>query len=258
VGFLVFRLLSASGTPPVTQVTVPSFVGKSLADAQALAAQTGITVTPAAVASASPGVTPNTVISQDPPAGTKIDRGGSVSLTLAAGTQTVAVPELRGKTETEAFNLLAAAGLTIGTKTEVFDPVIAAGLVVSQSPSAGVVVNQGTPVDYVLSKGPEPSASASPSPSPTPTPTAPPTPPPTAPPTAPPTPAPITVGNYVCLTVGDAKTQIVADGFKVGPVLPQDNDAWFVNAQSPAAGSKQPPGTSITITTQDTKPATCP
>jgi hypothetical protein len=58
--------------------------------------------------------------------------------------------------------------------------------------------------------------------------------------------------------VGAAKSQIVADGFKVGPVLPQDNDAWFVNAQAPAAGSKQLPGTSITITTQDTLPTTCP
>jgi serine/threonine-protein kinase len=257
VGFLVFRLLSAPGATPVAQVTVPSFVGKTLADAQALATQSGITVTPAAVASAS-GAAPNTVISQDPVAGARIDKGGSVKLTLAAGTQTVAVPELRGKTETDAFNLLAAAGLTFGTKTEVFDPVVPAGQIVRTSPVAGVVVNQGTPVDYDLSKGPEPSASPSPSPTPSPTPTPAPTPPPTAPPTAPPTPAPITVGNYVCMTVGAAKTQIVADGFKVGPVLPTDNDAWFVTAQAPAAGSKQPPGSSITITTQDTKPATCP
>jgi eukaryotic-like serine/threonine-protein kinase len=255
VGFLVFRLLSSPAATPVTQVTVPNFVGKSLTDAQALAAQAGITVTPAAVASAS-GATPNTVISQNPAAGTKIDKGGSVDLTLSAGTQTVAVPDLRGKTETDAFNLLAAAGLKIGTKTEVFDPVVAAGLIVRQSPVAGVVVNQGTPVDYDLSKGPEPSASPSPTPTPAPTPT--PTPAPTAPPTPTPTPAPIKVGNYVCMTVGAAKSQIVADGFKVGPVLPQDNDAWFVNAQAPAAGSKQPPGTSITITTQDTLPAGCP
>ncbi|HEX3427785.1 MAG TPA: Stk1 family PASTA domain-containing Ser/Thr kinase, partial [Candidatus Limnocylindrales bacterium] len=177
VGFLVFRLLSAPATP-VSQVTVPNFVGKSLSDAQALATQSGIAVNTAAVASAS-GVSPNTVISQNPAAGTKIDKGGSVDLTLAAGAQTVAVPDLRGKTETDAINLLFSNGLKVGTKTEVFDPVVAAGLIVHQSPSAGVVVNQGTPVDYDISKGPEPSASPSPSPSPTPTPTPAPTPPPT-------------------------------------------------------------------------------
>jgi len=81
---------------------------------------------------------------------------------------------------------------------------------------------------------------------------------PTPVPTPVPTPAPIVVGNYVCLTVGDAKTQIVADGFTVGPVLPTDNDAWFVNGQSPAAGAKAPPKSQITITTQETKPASCP
>jgi hypothetical protein len=60
------------------------------------------------------------------------------------------------------------------------------------------------------------------------------------------------------MTVADAKTQIVADGFTVGPVLPTDNDAWFVNGQAPAAGSTAPPKSEVTITTQETKPATCP
>ena len=158
VGFLVFRLLSAPGTTPTAQVTVPNFVGKDLAAAQALATQNGITVNAASFIPAS-GVVANSVVSQDPAAGTKIDKGGTVTLTIAAGAETVAVPELRGKTETDAFNLLAAAGLTIGTRTEVFDPIVPAGQVVHQSPAAGVVVNKGTPVDYDLSKGPEPSAS---------------------------------------------------------------------------------------------------
>jgi hypothetical protein len=60
------------------------------------------------------------------------------------------------------------------------------------------------------------------------------------------------------MTVADAKTQIVADGFTVGPVLPTDNDVWFVNAQSPTAGSNAAPKSPITITTQDAKPASCP
>jgi eukaryotic-like serine/threonine-protein kinase len=256
VGFLVFRLLSAPGTTPAAQVTVPNFVGKDLAAAQALAAQSGITINAASFVPAS-GAVANSVVSQDPAAGTKIDKGGTVSLTIAAGAETVAVPELRGKTETDAFNLLAAAGLTIGTRTEVFDPIVPAGQVVHQSPAAGVVVNKGTPVDYDLSKGPEPSASPSPSPTPSPTPTPTPTPPPTPAPTPRPTPAPITVDNYVCMTVSAAKAQIVADGFTVGPVLPTDNDAWFVNGQAPAAGSKHPPGSPITITTQDTTPPGC-
>jgi eukaryotic-like serine/threonine-protein kinase len=260
VAFLVFRLLSGGGATPAVQVTVPNFVGQSLTQAQALAAQNGLALSPTASAAPS-GVTADTVLGQDPAAGTKIDRGGTVNLTVAAGAQTVAVPDLRNQTETDAFNLLAAAGLKIGTKTEAFDPLVPAGSVISQSPPAGVLVNKGTPISYVLSKGPEPSASpppsASPSPPPTPSPT--PTPPPaTPPPTAAPTPAPIPVGDYVCMTVGDAKAKIVADGFTVGPVLPTDNDAWFVNGQAPSAGSLAPPKSPITITTQETKPGSCP
>jgi len=60
------------------------------------------------------------------------------------------------------------------------------------------------------------------------------------------------------LTVGEAKSQIVADGFKVGPVLPTDNDAWFVNGQAPASGTSARPKSEITITTVETKPASCP
>jgi beta-lactam-binding protein with PASTA domain len=60
------------------------------------------------------------------------------------------------------------------------------------------------------------------------------------------------------MTVADAKTAIVADGFTVGPVLPTDNDAWFVTGQAPNAGTKAPPKSQITITTQETKPASCP
>jgi eukaryotic-like serine/threonine-protein kinase len=259
VGFLVFRLLSGpSATPPVGQVTVPTFVNLALADAQALATRSGVQLNVAGMASASPGVAPNTVLTQDPAAGTKIDRDGTVTVTVAAGVETVAVPDLRNLSETDAFNALAGAGLSLGPKTEDFDPTIPAGFVVSQNPSPGVVVNKGTPVAYVLSKGPEPSPSPSPSPSPTPTP--PPTPPPTpAPtPTPPPTPAPIVVGDYRCMTVGDAQTQIAADGF-TSSVLPAGAaDTWFVTGQTPAAGTSAPPNSTITLSADDTKPADCP
>jgi beta-lactam-binding protein with PASTA domain len=260
VAFLVFRLLSGGGATPVAQVTVPNFVNKTLVDAQTLASQTGITVSPAATAAPS-GVVANTVISQDPAAGTKIDKGGNVNLVVAAGAETVAVPNILNKPETEAINLLAAAGLTVSPKTEAFDPFVPLGAVISQNPAPGVLVNKGTPISYVLSKGPQPSASPPPSPPPSPSPTPLPTPTPTPtppPPTPTPTPTPITVGDYVCRTVADAKSKIVTDGFMVGPVLPTDNDLWFVTGQAPNAGTKAPPKSPITITTQETKPASCP
>lgn len=259
VAFLVFRLLSGGGAAPAAQVTVPNFVGQTLTAAQTLATQNGLVLDSTATAPASAANVGN-VLAQDPAPGTKIDKGGTVKLTIAVGPGTVAVPDIVGMTEIQAFNLLITNRLQPGTKTEAFDPIVPAGSVVSQNPLAGVQVNEQTPISYVLSKGPEPSASAPPSPSPTPSPTpsSTPTPPPTPPPTAAPTPAPIAVGDYVCMTVGDAKTKIVADGFTVGPVLPTDNNAWFVNGQAPTAGSVAPPKSQITITTQEAKPASCP
>ncbi len=256
VGFLVFRLLSGGGATPVAQVTVPNFVNKTLAEAQTLATQNGITVNPASFAQAS-GVAPNTVLEQDPAAGTKIDRGGVVTLKVAAGQETVGVPDLRNRTESEAFTLLAAAGLGLGPRTEAFDPVVPIGKIISTNPVGGIVVNKGTQIAYALSKGPEPSPSPSPSPSPTPTPTPTPTPPPTPPPTPEPTPAPLPVNDYRCLTVVEASNAITADGFTPKVLPASAPEAWFVNGQSPDAGSAQAPGSTVTISAQEAKPADC-
>ena len=262
VAFVVFRLLSGSGATPVAQVTVPDFVNKTLVQAQALATQAGITVSPTATTAPS-GVVGDTVLSQNPAAGTKIDKGGTVSLVVAAGTETVAVPDLRNHSETDAFNLLAAAGLTFGPKTEAFDPLVPVGMVISQSPTPNVIVNKGTAISYVLSKGPEPSASPSPSPSPTPSPT--PTPTPTPPPPTPtPTPAKLTVADYRCITLAQATTAITGDGFVVGTVTPQPDGYSaapdsIVIQQTPTPGKKVAPGTAIDLVVYDPGSlATCP
>ena len=250
-GFLIFRLLSGGSPAPATgTVDVPNFVGKTFSDAQALAQPLGITVTRSAT-TPDPSKTPDTVLSQDPLPGAKLNKGGEVRLTVAVGLETVAVPDLRGKTDQEAFALLAAAGLPPGSKTEVFDPIIPAGQIVSQDPRAGVVVNKGTAVNYAVSKGPEPS----PSPSPTPTPT--PTPAPTPTPTPTPTPVQKTVHDYVCMTVGDALTAIQNDGFTAVVIPNTAPDAWFVSGQSPAKDTKHSQGSSVTISAQETKPVGC-
>ena len=262
VGFLVFRLLSGPSATPVAQVTVPSFVGKTVTDAQQLAIQNGLTLNPT-LADAS-GQTADTVLAQDPAPGTKIDKGGTVNVTVARGPKTVAVPDVRNMPETDALNALAGVGLKIGPKTQAFDPVVVAGAVISTSPVAGTLVNEGTAIAYVLSQGPEPSASPSPSPSPTPTPTPPPTPPPTPTPTPTPTPGPVTVADYRCMTLDQATTEITADHLIVGSVTPQPDGytpagTSIVVAQSPAPGTKHPQGTPVDLTVSDPASlATCP
>jgi serine/threonine-protein kinase len=241
-GFLVFRLLSGDTTPPPSQVEVPNLIGMRYEAAQAAAEEAGVKVARSAfVASERPD---GTVLAQDPDAGGSVDPGTTIRLTLALGDATVAVPDLRGKSESEALNLLAGAKLAIGIRTEVFDSFIPAGAVVSEDPGAGVVVTQGLAVNYVVSKGPEPSPSPSASPSASPTPDIPP--PPTVEPTPAPTPAPVNVGDYRCMAFADATAAILADGFSVGGI---DGDtAGKVVAQSPGPGVKVASATPINLT----------
>jgi eukaryotic-like serine/threonine-protein kinase len=183
IAYLVFQLLSAPSTPPPTQVTVPNFVGRTIEDATREADGLGITLKQTPQLSDQPV---GTVLAQAAPAGSAVTKGSEVGVTVAAGVETVPVPDLRNRTESEAVQLISDAGLRIGLRSDAFDPAVPVGQIVSQSPSAGVVVAKATTIDYVVSKGPEPT----PTPSPTPTPTVAPTPPPTPAPTAPPTPAP--------------------------------------------------------------------
>src|SRR5207244_3524770 len=106
VGFAAFQLLSRTNAGPgtaVEQVTVPNFVGISIDQAQAQADQLGITLVKIFQASDQPA---NTVLSQDVGPGTRIDKGGRVSLTIASGAATATVPDLRNLTESAAIQAI--------------------------------------------------------------------------------------------------------------------------------------------------------
>ena len=185
VAFFVFQAASG-GKEPVEQVTVPNFVGMTSAAADLQAKALGITLT--STGQASSDQPEGTVLTQDPPAGTKVDKGGAVRITVATGPGMAAVPDLRGKDDSGALQAISDAGLKVGIRTEAFDPIVPAGQVAAQNPSAGSFVAKGTPSDYDISKGPEPTPS--PTAPPTPTPPPPPTPTPPAPTPTPPAPTP--------------------------------------------------------------------
>ena len=259
VAFLVFRMLTG-GTPTPSaspgRVTVPNLIGRSYSDAEKAASDLGLTVVRAGSEQRSDAPL-DSVIGQDPAAGTSVAAGTKVNLTLAIGATSVGVPELRGKSEPDAAVLLDKAGLARGVRTDAFDANVPEGAIISQTPATGILVTPGTPVDYVVSKGPEPSPSPTPTPVPTPTPS------PTPPPTPKPTPVPTaTVGTYSgapqCMHLVDAKTAIAADGFTFGGVTPGDaQDNWYVISQNPKPGTKLALGSSV-ILGADVALAGCP
>ena len=63
------------------------------------------------------------------------------------------------------------AGLAPGDRIERYNATYAAGFVARTDPAAGTVVAPGTAIDYVVSKGPEPTPTPAPTPRPTGTPT---------------------------------------------------------------------------------------
>jgi beta-lactam-binding protein with PASTA domain/tRNA A-37 threonylcarbamoyl transferase component Bud32 len=75
---------------------------------------------------------------------------------LAVGqASSIPTPPVAGLTQTEAEQLLAAAGLTLSVTDTAFSEDIAADLIVSSDPAAGFDVREGGVVGVVVSRGPE-------------------------------------------------------------------------------------------------------
>jgi len=100
-----------------------------------------------------PDVPPGSVIEQSPNPRTKVAKGDSVTIVLATGTSTVAVPQLAHVTRVNADAKLRAVGLALGDlqPTDAPDDWV----VRSQIPAAGLAVARGTAVKVFLEKPPK-------------------------------------------------------------------------------------------------------
>ncbi|MBI2426025.1 MAG: PASTA domain-containing protein [Candidatus Hydrogenedentes bacterium] len=97
------------------------------------------------------------VIRQTPPADTTVAAFGTVNLVISSGQPLeVIVPNVIGLGQFAAWISLATAGVTVGEMTQSFDPVVPIGFVISQSPEADTVVETGSPVELLISLGPDP------------------------------------------------------------------------------------------------------
>jgi hypothetical protein len=80
--------------------------------------------------------------------------GGSMN--VSAVSATAEAPYLFGADQAAAKAKITGRGLSIGSVTEAYDAEVVQGQVVNQNPAYGNVVGTGTPVDFVVSKGPAP------------------------------------------------------------------------------------------------------
>ena len=151
-GITGWVLARAEGAP----ITAPSLVGMSLEEATAAARAEGLTVVAGQPVN-SDTVKAGEIVSQDPPPGTELDEGAVITIRLSAGVRMVVVPDVRGRTETEARALLARADLKASVTRQHSEQVVK-DRVIGASQPANAKVPHGTTVTLTVSDGPPPVA----------------------------------------------------------------------------------------------------
>jgi len=208
-------LVVSKGPAPVT---VPNVVGLTQAAAESALTGAGLAVG-TVTESFSETVPLGQVMSQSPASGVSVVPGTAVNLEVSKGPAPAGdkeVPNVVGMTQAEAGEALVAAELTLGAVTEAFSAAVPAGQVISQNPAAGVMLAAGTPVNIVVSKGPET----------------------------------VTVPNVVGMTQAAAGTALTGVGLAVGTVIEEYSatvPAGQVMSQTPAAGASVAAGSAVSL-----------
>jgi beta-lactam-binding protein with PASTA domain/predicted Ser/Thr protein kinase len=94
------------------------------------------------------------VFKQDPPAGTTVKRGDTITYWVSSGEPQATVPDLTNKTQDEAQTALADANLLLGVVTPEPSLTVPSGVVVARGSAVNIVVSSGSP-----SPSPSPTAS---------------------------------------------------------------------------------------------------
>jgi serine/threonine-protein kinase len=129
---------------------VPNVVGEPVAQALRELGQHGYA--PVVRGRTASGTNVGTVLAEDPPAGTELDRGSQVTITVARGPGTVDVPNVVGLSVAAGFERLQQAGLKgDAVKVASNEP---KDQVLKQRPPARASVPDGTTVVLTVSRGP--------------------------------------------------------------------------------------------------------
>ncbi len=144
------------------QVTIPDLVDRTQVAAASQLGNLGLVVGDP-VEEPSNDIGAGRVIRTDPPAGTSVEEGSTVTLIVSSGPAPVAVPDVIGQTESQATDTLQAQGFTRSVElVEVAFGSADDGRVVSQSPSGGQPAPAGSNVVIRVGKEAAPPPTAPP------------------------------------------------------------------------------------------------
>jgi serine/threonine-protein kinase len=133
-------------------VTVPDLTGKTVAQARTELAKKDLSVAMNGIES-SDRWEKGLIVRQDPAAGSKIRVTKVVRVRTSSGSESVAVPDLVGKSLDDGLTLLQAAGLVKGKLTQVHTSRLPAGRVLAQQPEPGSVADRNSQVGLLISQG---------------------------------------------------------------------------------------------------------
>jgi serine/threonine-protein kinase len=219
---LLYGLTTYFNGDEAPKVAVPQLNGLPLDTATARLVQAKLVADP--VRQPSDDVPVDTVISQNPTAGTEVSPNSTVKLYVSSGPAAVTVPDLEGLTVQEAQNALSDQNLVVGTVTEVDDPDTEAGKIIDSNPALGTSVSPDTKINVRVGTGK------------------------------------VKVPNVVGTSQSEAQTTIAGVNLKVQTSFKQTNDApeGTVVSQSPRDGTLDIGGTVKITVAQKPAPTVTP
>jgi beta-lactam-binding protein with PASTA domain len=227
------------GGPPPSECNVPYVVGMSKSNAIGAIESAGL-VLGNAQDQYHETAPKNEVISQepspsDPTTPLTLECGGTVNIVVSLGqencTGNIPVPNVVGDTEAEAISIIELVNLTVGSVNYAYSDTVPAGQVISQSPTSGNNIPCGSPVDLVVSLGPEFACEG-----------------------------PVSVPDVVELSQTDATNAIESAGLSVGIVTSDYHPSitpGLVISSDPIAGFSLDCGLSVDLVTSDGPEGIC-
>lgn len=137
----------------VTMISVPDVNNQNIDEARSALEELGLTVKVTEIYSDTVEVT--RIISQEPEAGTEIEFGQEVIVTVSKGEELIEIPDVTGLKQSDAKSKLKFLSMKVDIK-ETYSDNVAKGKVISQSVAANKKVKKGTLITLKVSKGSKP------------------------------------------------------------------------------------------------------
>ena len=143
--------INPEATTQSKRVEVPALINMKESEAETALVNAGLKVEK--VYASSDTVKSGYVIKQNPTAGTEVDLGFTITITISRGMSQVKVPLLTGLSQKAAKEQLNNVGLNLGEVTSDYNGSVGIGEVFRQGTEPGTMVDRGTYIDVVISLG---------------------------------------------------------------------------------------------------------